>query len=269
MAEAAPTDIPEHLLADPIAPELVWEAGSLGSPVLALKGGHPEVLKHMADLYGERFRKGWRDFAGRLAVFMSPSMAHERATSRAGGLVQALCVAQGIAVVDLRSTTLKTGSGGGEPDESFYVGAKAERYLSLERRLDAAEADEAFAALPADLAVEVEHTRYDSEKRDIYRRAGVVELWELSTARSGRETAIVDLQAPGGPRPVKMSAVVPGVRADGIDEALNLLRRIGGYGEFMRALGHGEPVAERLLEAAGALARDGPESSEPPGTGAR
>ena len=44
---AAALDIPAHLLADPIAPEIVWEKGSLGSPVLVLKGGHPEVLKAM------------------------------------------------------------------------------------------------------------------------------------------------------------------------------------------------------------------------------
>ena len=251
MAEAARIDIPEHLLADPISPELVWEAGSLGSPVLALKGGHPEVLKHMADLYANRFRKGWRDFAGRLAVFMAPSMAHERATSRAGGLVQALCIAQGIAVVDLRSTTLKTGSGGGEPDESFYIGDKAERYLSLEQRLGATGADEAFESVPADLAVEVEHTRYDREKRSIYQEAGVAELWEMSTNETGGGAEIVNLQAPGGPQPSEASHLVPGVRADGLGEALRVLREIGGQSAFLLALGGGQPVAERLLAAAG------------------
>ena len=259
MDAAAKIDIPEHLLADPVAPELVWEIGSLGSPVLALRGGRPDVLQLMADAYAERFRKGWRDIVGGLAVFMAPSRVHERTAKHAGGMVEALCAALGLSVLDLRSTTLKIESGGGgEPDESFYIGEKAERYRSLERELGVSGADEAFGAVPAELAVEVEHTRYDREKRGIYRRAGVAELWEVSTAPSGRETAIVHLQAPGGPQPVEASRLVPGVRADGINDALRVLREIGGIVEFSYAMGRGEPVAGRLLAAAGASEPEGP-----------
>ena len=194
MDAVAKIDIPEHLLADPIAPELVWETGSLGSPVLALRGGRRDILELMSDAYAERFHKGWRDLVGGLAVFMAPSRVHERATKHAGGLVEALCAARGLSVIDLRSTSLKTeGGGGGEPDESFYIGDKAQRYLSFEKDLGVSGAHEAFDAVPADLAVEVEHTRYDREKREIYRRAGVVELWEISMALSGRKTNIVNL----------------------------------------------------------------------------
>ena len=62
---------------------------------------------------------------------------------------------------------------------------------------------------------------------------------------------------------MKSSHLVPGVRADGINEALRILREIGGIVEFVRADERGEPVTERLLAAAGALKPDGPEPSEP------
>ncbi len=87
--------------------------------------------------------------------------------------------------------------------------------------------------------------------RAIYRAAGVVELWEFATAIAGKETAVVDLQAPDNPHPANISAIVPGVCADCLFEALNVLRKIGGYGDFRAALALGEPVAERLLTAAG------------------
>ena len=257
--------IPERLLQDPVGPETIWETGSLGSPVLALRGGFPDVLRSMADAYAERFRKSWRDIESGIAVFMAPSRVHERATELAGDLVAAICAAQRLAVVKLRATTLIAEGGGGEPDESFYFGEKAERYLSLERELGVSGADGAFDPLPADLAVEVEHTHYDSAKRDIYRRAGVLELWEFATAPAGGEAAIVDLQAPDGPRPVVGSTLVPGVHADGLDGALRVLREIGGLVEFSFAAARGAPVVERLLAAARAAAFEQSESSETPG----
>lgn len=256
MAEPTPKDIPEHLLEDPIAPEITWQTGSLGSPVLALQGGFPDVLQSMADAYAERFRKSWRDIRSGIAVFMAPSRVHERATELAGELVAAVCAAQRLAVVKLRATTLTAEGGGGEPDESFYIGEKAERYLSLEKELGVAGADDAFDPLPADLAIEVEHTHYESAKRDIYRRAGVLELWEFATAPAGGAAAIIDLQAPDGPRPVAESSLIPGVHADGLDHALRVLREIGGLVEFSFAAARGAPVVERLLAAAKAVASD-------------
>ena len=261
MAEAANVDIPGYLLEDPVAPEMLWEIGSLGSPVLALRGGHPDILERMADLYADRFRKGWRDLVRGIAVFMAPSRAHELTTQEAQELVSSLCAARGIAVVALRMSTIEADGGRrrkGEPDESFFVGAKAERYRSLLREGGPAFANEALADEPADLAVEVEHTRHDSSKRDIYRRAGVRELWEFATSFAGKDTAIIDLRARGGPRGVEVSKVVPGVRADCLDGALQVLREIGGLVEFSHAGGRGEPVAERLLAAAGVAGSDEP-----------
>ena len=254
MSVATKSEIPEYLRADPIAPEMIWEIGSLGSPVLALRGGRPDVLERIADGYAERFRKSWRDLRRGIAVFMAPTKTHEFTSIRADGLAQALCLASGLAVVALGAATIRTNDAArrrGDPDESFFIGEKAERCLAMERAgLSDDEIGEAFEDTPADLAVEVEHTNYERAKRDIYRRAGVRELWEMATALAGGETAIIDLQAPDGPRPVAVSNLIPGVRADGLDGALRVLREIGGYGDFREAWGRGEPVAERLLGAA-------------------
>ncbi len=247
---AAALDIPAHLLADPIAPEIVWEKGSLGSPVLVLKGGHPEVLKAMTAAYGKRFRKGWRDLAQGLAVFMAPSMSHETTAFEVGDLVRAICASKKLAAVSLKSTTLRLQNGGAEPDESFFIGEKAQRYSKLRRQQGVSAANNAFDGIPADLVVEVEHTHYDETKRGIYRNAGVTEMWEMTTHTESDQHVIVNLQAPGNPQPSAASSVVPGVRSDGLEEALHVLREIGGGFAFANALGQGLPVALRLLKAA-------------------
>ncbi|MCY4212720.1 MAG: Uma2 family endonuclease [Gammaproteobacteria bacterium] len=254
MAEVGVDGVPEWLTADPVAPDLSWEKGSLGSVVLALKGGDPEVLKAMAGCYAKRFRKSWRDLRGGLAVFMAPSRAHERRSRNSSGLVEALCAAMGLPVVALASTTLHgRGSGRqGEPDESFYVGEKAAEYQRMERSGVGEDELDAWAdGQPADLVVEVEHTHYEAAKRSIYRDAGIRELWEIVTPQAGRETAITNLQGNVGAEPVGVSEVVPGVCADGIKDALDVLREIGGLSQFMLAMGAGEPVASRVLDASG------------------
>lgn len=253
MAPMNRRDIPGYLLADPVAPEMTWEMGSLGSTVLALQGGNPEVLEKMADCYAERFRKGWRDLREGIAVFMAPSYVHERESRASGGLVESLGAAMGLVVVALASTTVRGRAEGrrGDPDESFYVGAKAERLLAMERSgVDDAEIEAWVGRTPVDLVVEVEHTHYDGAKRGIYRDAGVAELWEIATPRSGKEAVIIDLQAIGRASVIESSEVVPGVWADGLVDALRLLRELGGYGEFMRAVERADPVVEQLLSAA-------------------
>ena len=104
---------------------------------------------------------------------------------------------------------------------------------------------------PTDLAVEIEHTRLDQGKRRIYRDAGVRELWELATEKSGRRPAIFDLQAVAGHTEVEQSSLFPGVQAKCLPEAVSLLREIGGYGEFRDKSARGEPVVQQLLATAG------------------
>jgi len=57
MAEAVGDGIPGYLTAEPVVPEVSWGKGSLGSVVLALQGGDPNVLKATAECYAKRFRK--------------------------------------------------------------------------------------------------------------------------------------------------------------------------------------------------------------------
>jgi len=237
----------------------MWGKGSLGSTVLALRGGHLDVLEKMADCYAGRFRKGWRDLREGLAVFMAPSREHERRSRHSSGLVESLGAAMGLAVVALASTNLRVRGEGraGDPDESFYIGRKAEAYLEMERSGGAEKEIHAWAdRQPVDLVVEVEHTHYDETKRSIYRDAGVAELWELATPHSGKQARIVQLQAPAGPLAVEASAVMPGVRGDGIADAPAGLRQVGGLIELGRAMERGEPVAAALLEAVGVKGRD-------------
>lgn len=260
MVAEPPKDVPDYLLADPVAPELMWGKGSLGSTVLALRGGHLDVLEKMADCYAERFRKSWRDLREGLAVFMAPSREHERRARHSSGLVESLGAAMGLAVVALASTTLRVRGEGrsGDPDESFYIGRKAEAYLEMERSGVAETEIHAWADdQPADLVVEVEHTHYDETKRGIYRDAGAAELWELATPQAGKDARIIQLQAPEGPLLVGASELMPGVRGDGIADALAVLRRVGGLIELGRAMERGEPVADELLQAVGAQGRDG------------
>ena len=224
----------------------------------------------MADLYAERFRKSWRDIKHGIAVFMAPQRAHGTTSHDTDELVSALCAANELAVVSLLDSTVEAlgdeTNRKGEPDQSFFIGETAADYLPIKRRNGLEAANDAFANTPADLAVEVEHTHYDAAKRGIYRAAGVAELWEFATAFAGKETAIVDLQAPGGPRETPVSSLVPGVRADGLNEALRLLREIGGYGDFRAALARGEPVAERLLAATRGTAPDETATLKPLGS---
>ena len=81
--------------------------------------------------------------------------------------------------------------------------------------------------------------------------------WRPRTCPAWKRGGLIE-RARGGPRGVEVSKVVPGVRADCLDGALQVLREIGGLVEFSYAGGRGEPVAERLLAAAGVAGSDEP-----------
>ena len=241
-------DWPEALV-----PRCHKETGSLGSEVLALCGGSPRVLKGMVEGLATEFPKGWYDLAGGIAVFMAPSRAHSFASRHAIELVEALCRAKSLAVVAMGDTTIKTDDGDKsiEPDESFLIGERAARFLDIEAREGTEAALEDVGEEPPDLVVEVEHTHYDSNKIEVYRAVGARELWELATAAAARAPRILDLQAPGGVRPIETSRILAGVRAEGLPDAVVELRTIGGALSFATQMGRGEPVVQRLLAAAG------------------
>ena len=243
-------DWPEALV-----PRCHKETGSLGSDVLALCGGSPRVLQGMVEGLATEFRKGWFDLSAGIAVFMAPSRAHAFTSEDVNELIKALCHSNGLAVVAMGDTTITADAGDKsiEPDESFLIGERAARFLDIEAREGLEAALEDVGEEPPDLVVEVEHTHYDPDKIEVYRAVGARELWELATAAAARAPQILDLQAPGGVRPIETSRILAGVRAEGLPEAVVELRAIGGLAEFATQMGRGKPVVRKLLAAAGVV----------------
>ena len=212
----------------------------------------PAVVEAAVAELARSFRKVWYDVRRGVAVFMAPSRAHELTSVDAGELTLALCECLGLSVVHLRSSTAGgLPSSAADPDESFFVGAKAETFLRIQAREGREAALERTEDMPPDLVIEVEHTHRDEGKRALYLDLGVAELWELATGRVGRSPTIYELRPGAAPEAVPASRVVAGARADCILAALEELRRIGGWGQFMMRVGGGEPVCERLLAASG------------------
>ena len=238
--------------------------GPLGSGVVSLQGGDPGIFKACIEYLSQRFRKRWYDLAAGVAVFMAPSVAHEVRASDVGDLVKALCRCKGIAVVHLGSATSETKDKqqSADPDESYFVGEKAEQFRDLERRSDLDRAVSAMEGVPRDLVIEVEHMHYDAKKPGIYRKAGVQELWDIGTTQTKRGPAIWDLQAPGHARTVETSRIIEGVRVDCLLGAIKILRVLGGYGDFVEKRAKGEPVENQLLVAAGLIPAPVPSRSD-------
>ena len=235
-----------------VIPEWREDTGSLGSATLEVSGGDREVLGAIVDCLARRFRKSWYDLARGVAVFMAPSGMHESHSRESLELVRALCECQGLAVVGMGATTARAPHGAGaDPDESFFIGRRAERFLEIRRSsgLEAAVAE--MENEPRDLVVEVEHSHRDQHKRGIYRDAGVSELWELATRAAGRAPAIWDLLAPDAPVEMDQSRVLPGVRADALPAAMAELAAVGGLVGLVRGMARGEAVDRRLLTVAG------------------
>ncbi len=247
--EAVSRSMPEM---ETLIPRWCAETGSLGSDVFALRGGNPRVLKALVVEVADRFRKCWYDLTGGVAVFVVPSFAHESTSAEARDLVKALCRSLSLAVVEMASTTTQSEDETKrvDPDQSFLIGERAERYLKLRdsRGLNTARAS--VTDQPPDLAIEVEHTHHDPQKVAVYQAAGVKELWDLATDARRHQPVIYDLQAEGGPRSVAVSQIVPGVHTNRLPAALTELWEIGGYGEFMVKIGRGEAVERRLLTVA-------------------
>lgn len=238
------------------APAVKRSVGSLGSDVLTLTACSPAVVEEAVAELTRSFQKVWYDVRRGVAVFMAPSRAHELTSVDAGDLTLALCRCLGVAVVHLRSATAGgPPRGAADPDESFFVGEKAEAFLHIQEQQGRETALARTEDVPPDLVIEVEHTHRDEGKRSLYRDLGVGELWELATGRSGRSPAIYDLQSGAVPESIPASRVIDGTRADCIVSALEELRRIGGRDEFMMRVGGGEPLRERLLAAAGIPSR--------------
>ena len=236
-----------------------WGTGSLGSETVALECSDPNALKHAVEALSERFRKVYLDGVRGIALLMAPTRAHDRTSHNMDRLVFALAACQSIAVEAFGGGRWENEAGDrrSEPDESFYVGevAVAYRALLLAQDWDAVEAFE--EAHPATLVVEVEHTHYAAEKRELCRELGMGELWEVGTRHARRPPAIVELQGPEGPRELEASGLIPGVRPEHLHRALRVLVEVGGLEGVILGRERGDGRPERLMRAAGMTPQDG------------
>ena len=230
-----------------------WGTGSLGSETVALECRDPGALKRAVEALSERFRKVYLDGARGIALLMAPTRHHDRTSYDMVDLVRGLAACKSIAVEGFGGGRWENEMGDrrSEPDESFYVGEVAEAYRALRLAQDWAAVEAFEEAHPATLVVEVEHTHYAAEKRELCRALGMVELWEVGTRHARRPPAIVELQGPEGPRELGASGLIPGVRPEYLREALRVLEEIGGLLGLARGLERGDGGPERLMRAAG------------------
>ena len=182
-------------------------------------------------------RVDWNKFGRRvmidavegIIVWMNPSGLHEDFTEAADETVKAAARFLGVRARAKRGTRWKRPESpkntGLEADASFYVGMNAERWLAA---LDEGEeaAEEFEAAMPPDLVVEVEVTRFDGDKSSRYAALGVPEMWRVTWKSRAVEVEVLDLLAPGGPRQVEVSLALPGLGAALLPEAFKLARSL-------------------------------------------
>lgn len=207
------------------------ETGSLGSDVVVLRSTDARVLRGAIEELSADFHKCWYYLPAGLAVFMATSRAHEFSAINASDLVKALCHVTRHPYVALGRTTAQTDdqSQGVDTDASFLIGERAARFRRMLRNEGSDPALADLGTQPQDLAIEVERAPYDDVRTEVYRAVGVRELWETPSG----EPRILDLQAPGGVRPIEASRILPGVPVEGLPAVLDELRVLGDIGEFV------------------------------------
>ncbi len=206
--------------------------GSMGSEFWRIEVP-PEIVPALAAEFdwNRMGRRVMIDAAMGIISWMSPSSAHATFADAADETVEAAARLLGGRARAMRDTRWKgpedPRNTGLEADASFYLGANAERWLaSLDEGGAAAEAFE--SAMPPDLVVEVEVSRFDGDKPGRYAALGVREMWRVASRDGGNraEVEILNLRSPGGPRPAAESAALPGLKAALLPEAFNLARRL-------------------------------------------
>ena len=193
----------------------------------------PEIVPALAERidWNRMGRRVMIDAAGGIIAWMNPSGPNATFSDAADETVKRAARMLGLRVRAMRDTPWKRPDDpkntGVESDASFYVGANAGGWLAALDEGDAAA--EAFeAAMPPDLVVEVEVTHFDGDKPGRYAALGVPEMWRVDRRSGGREVEveILDLQAPGGPRPVAESLALPGFDAALLPKAFDHARRL-------------------------------------------
>ena len=203
--------------------------GPLGSTIHVIRADAGTVAELAAVDWSRRFRRVCLDPVRGLIVLTSPSNLHENLTGIFDDIVEVAADGFRRTSNKLRSVRIR-GRGeppgtGMEPDCTFYVGERAERYRAVEREGEAAA--EAFLAHTApDLVVEAEITSADAGKAERYAQIGVRELWRLHGRKGSRElrAEFFALRPDAPPRRLAASEVLEGLTPADVCEAVEGVR---------------------------------------------
>lgn len=155
----------------------------------------------------ERGQHAFITFDGHRIELMSPSMEHDRAGELLGQIVRAISLATRTRFISGGSTTFKRRSlrRGLEPDRCFWTQNQA--------KLHGVKQIDLQIHPPPDLVIEVEISRRLLDRRAIYARLGVPEMWLYN--RKGFQILLLDKSL--GYQSSTRSASFPVIRFDGIE----------------------------------------------------
>ena len=167
----------------------------------------------------DRGQRAFITFDGHRIELMSPSLEHDRAGELIGQLVRAIAKATQTEYISGGSTTFKRRDlqRGLETDKCFWIQNQAK--IHGVKRID-------LRVHPApDLVIEVEVSRRLLDRKSIYARLGVPEIWVYN-----RKTfRMLELGDEHEYRPKQKSAIFPMIRFAGVER---LLQRAGNIGEL-------------------------------------
>jgi Uma2 family endonuclease len=188
-------------------------------PLMLSSGKSQRFVLHEADWkqyvqlrrsLDDRGQRAFVTFDGHRLELMSPSMQHDRAGELLGVVVRAIGMATGSKLIGGGSTTFKKRSArrGLEPDRCFWI----QNYQKLVgvKHIDLS------VHPPPDLAIEVEVSRRLLDRRAIYARLGVPELWVYNA----RTFQILRLGEANRYQITSTSGACPTIRCEGIEALL-------------------------------------------------
>jgi Uma2 family endonuclease len=172
-----------------------------------------EQLRRSLDDRGQR---AFITFDGHRIELMSPSWEHDHASELVGQLVRAIAHATRTKYVSGGSTTFKRRDRqrGLEPDRCFWIANQSA--IREIKRIDLR------IHPPPDLAIEVEVSRRLLDRKSIYARLGVPEIW-LYNRKSFRVLRLTDEQVY---EPSESSGAFPPVQFAGVEQLLQSAARM-------------------------------------------
>ena len=210
-------------------PATTSHVGPLGSAIHVLRADAATVAELAAVDWSRHFGRVSLDPARGVITLMSPSRLHDDLSEILSDIVDLAADAFGRTSKSLRMTRLRPRGDppgtGLEPDCSFYIGERAERYRLALMEGNAA-ADAFLEETGPDLVVEVEVTHVDKGKIERYGALGAREFWQIRGRRNDREVAVdfFALQPDGPPRPLAASVVLQGLTPGDVCEAIEPVR---------------------------------------------